>query len=508
MDPYKIGENHELSESDSKRVERGAWYTPRKLVEQLVEVVWEHSEVNDQIFIDPTCGGGAFLLAVADRLVADGIDPADVLKRLHGLDIDRGAVEACRQALLAWAQTNGCSSSDVISQLEEQIQCGDALAGFPSNWKSRRIYIGNPPFGTPLKSNSSELANDYRKQRKSIFGPYADRSSLHFVNCLENAEPGTAILMIMPLSVVATKHLERFRELLNSHDLKAMWVADAPMFEASVKTCAVLVEVVRSEVEASDEPVALYYGEALAPQSRSNSRTWAELAADAVGVPQVPDINTPSFRSLIEATAGFRDEYYGLAEVCVENKSATEDVVRLATTGMIGLLSCSWGNKQTRFAKQRFDQPVVPKVVADKKVQNWITRQESPKVLIPTQSKVLKPFVDLEAEYVATTPVLIVTGQDLFGFVAALFSPVLNLIAYRQNYGAGLSTSAIKLSAAGLVALPQPVDTELWAQGRKLVEDVVGGTPSQADLVELAAIMNSAYGGDEATLAWWLDRAF
>ena len=131
-----------------------------------------------------------------------------------------------------------------------------------------------------------------------------------------------------------------------------------------------------------------------------------------------------------------------------------------------------------------------------------------PKVLIPTQSKVFKPFMDHNSVYVASTPILIVTGDDLAGFVAALMSPVLNLIAYRQNYGAGLSTSAIKLRASDLVQLPQPIDAKLWDQGRKLVEEISLGVPSRSDLENLAEIMNRAYGGDKSTFSWWLERAF
>ena len=46
------------------------------------------------LVIDPTCGGGAFLLAAADRLVAMGLEPAEAATRLAGMDLDASAIEA------------------------------------------------------------------------------------------------------------------------------------------------------------------------------------------------------------------------------------------------------------------------------------------------------------------------------------------------------------------------------------------------------------------------------
>lgn len=507
MDPYKVGENHELSEDETKRIERGAWYTPRKLVKRLVRMLWDHLELKGQIFVDPTCGGGAFLLAVGDQLVASGIAPADALRRLHGLDIDLSAVKACREALTLWAKENNCYDVSVDLALEQQIVLQDALTGFPQSWSQSRIYVGNPPFGSPLKSNSSRVAVEFRKNRKQIFGPYADRASLHFTNCLENVGKDSAVFMIMPLSVVATKHLEQFRNLVESYNFKALWVADTALFDASVKTCAVLAEGVQTKTRQGGA-VALYAGETVTRGSSSEIASWSELAADALGVPKPDNINTPSFEGLIEATAGFRDEYYGLAEVCVESDATDGEVVRLATTGMLNLLSCSWGEKEARFAKKRFSEPVVPRAVADKKIQNWIDRQLAPKVLVPTQSKVFKPFADPNSAYVATTPVIVVTGEDLAGFVAALFSPVVNLLAYRKNFGAGLSISAIKLRATDLVRLPQPMDQELWDEGRGIVSELMSKAPQKSELLELADLMNRAYRGSNDLLGWWASRAF
>ena len=136
-------------------------------------------------------------------------------------------------------------------------------------------------FGTPLKSNSSQIATEFRKQRSETFGPYADRAALHFVNCMENTTPGSAVFLILPLSVVATKHLAEFRTLVGSHDLVAMWICDTPMFDAAVKTCAVLAVVSpQSKLDSvkPTEPVALYRGESVTASSRSNASSWSELA--------------------------------------------------------------------------------------------------------------------------------------------------------------------------------------------------------------------------------------
>jgi adenine-specific DNA-methyltransferase len=77
------------------RASHGIFYTPRELVEHLVQMVEDAGvDWSRACVLDPACGGGAFLLPLARRMVdaLRGTDPVFVLqqlgKRLRGFDID------------------------------------------------------------------------------------------------------------------------------------------------------------------------------------------------------------------------------------------------------------------------------------------------------------------------------------------------------------------------------------------------------------------------------------
>src|SRR5262249_49849494 len=49
--------------------------------------------------VDPACGGGALLWAAARRMLARGTAPAEVARRVAGVDIDPRAIAAARASL-------------------------------------------------------------------------------------------------------------------------------------------------------------------------------------------------------------------------------------------------------------------------------------------------------------------------------------------------------------------------------------------------------------------------
>jgi CubicO group peptidase (beta-lactamase class C family) len=142
----------------SERKSTGSYYTPRDLVEELVEsalvpVMQERlaaaatpAEKEEALLslkiCDPACGSGHFLLAAARRLgmelarIRTGADqPApnevrkairDVITRcLYGVDKNPMAVELCKVAL--WIE--GHAPGKPLTFLDHHIRCGDSLVG-------------------------------------------------------------------------------------------------------------------------------------------------------------------------------------------------------------------------------------------------------------------------------------------------------------------------------------------------------------------------------------------
>lgn len=517
---------HERSASDDDRAARGAWYTPREVVEDVVGLAFGPGLIDNTVWIpdrvvDPTCGAGAFLLGVLDRLVASGVDPASALSRVAGSDIDAGAVEACRAVLAEWASTFDIDT-EVVAAAQRRVTQSDALdpdlltpdlfnsdptnAGEDTSTGAARfvtLVIGNPPFATPLRGRAlPDTAVAFREQHRDRFGPYADLAALHLAAALDGLREGDRLALVLPQSVVSSRDLAGLRsEFDRRAPVMAAWATDRLVFEANVRVWAPVFDVGGSP----------------------SAHPWRLIVADALGGPVV-DLSEPCLDGLVEATAGFRDEYYGLAEACRESGEGTHaeipasgDELKICTVGSLDPLWAWWGAKPTTFAKQRWVRPVVDAERLEGRVGRWVEQLRRPKVLLPTQSRVFEPVIDHDGSLVPVTPVLALwpaspgdggaAEVSLEHLAAMLLSPPLVAWARRNWFGAAMSTSAIKLPAAGLAELPLPVDRVVWDEAAALIADRLPNPDGQAvhELVDdVATLMNSAYGpADESVLEWW-----
>ena len=144
--------------SGSERKTTGSYYTPRELVNELVEsalvpVIKERiaaagaregkrAALLSLSVCDPACGSGHFLLAAARRIGvelarldadADTPSPAQVREAtrevvrhcIYGVDLNPLAVDLCQVAL--WIE--GHSAGKPLSFLDHRIRCGNSLVG-------------------------------------------------------------------------------------------------------------------------------------------------------------------------------------------------------------------------------------------------------------------------------------------------------------------------------------------------------------------------------------------
>ncbi len=505
---------HEQSASSDERAARGAWYTPRRVVDTVVELALGHGSaarergawIPDRV-VDPTCGAGAFLLGVLDRLVALGVEADAALNRVGGTDIDEGAVAACRDVLEAWAAQHGVAHAVVVAA-QARVRQADALAApVMSDGAQTTLVIGNPPFATPLRGRVfPPTAVEFREQHRDRFGPYADLAALHVAAAIDGLRIGDRLALVLPQSVVSSRDVQGLRAELDSRaPVVAAWATDELVFDANVRVWAPVFEVGASEP----------------------SEPWRLSVADALGGPVV-HLDGEPLGSRVTATAGFRDEYYGVAEVCREAQGIERTVSELivATVGSLDPLWSWWGIKPTTFAKQRWDRPVVDPAALDGRVARWAEQLRRPKILLPTQSKIFEPVIDHDGSMVPVTPVLALWPSDspagessagpaltLEHLAAMLLAPPLVAWSRRNWFGAAMSTSAIKLPAAGLADLPMPPDRTTWDSAASQIARRGSVSTSDrdhtevAELVdEVAVLMNAAYAADESVLEWWRTR--
>jgi hypothetical protein len=470
--------------SPARRRELGAFYTPSDVADGVVRLAFVEST---RLVCDPACGDGAFLLAAAHELERRGLDRVSIARDLlWGIDVDGDAVAAARGAIAEWA---GVSPGD-------HVVVGDGLAD--RGWCGRfDVVVGNPPF-----LNQLERATARRGPRApgAIGGPYADTSFLFVLAALDLVRDGGRVAMIQPQSLVAARDAAPIRAAVHDRAaLLGLWTCDERVFDASVRVCAPVLE------RATRRPprVRRWTGREFVPMpavrlSRDGG-TWSTALSSGDEVPRTTLDDAHRLGELITATAGFRDQFYGLAPFVVDEPGG--DRPRLVTCGAIDPLCCRWGERPVRFAGRRWLHPRVDVGSIDNDaLRRWVDARLVPKVVLATQTRVLEAAIDRDGTWVPSTPVIAVHAApaDLSRVAAVLLAPPVSAWAARRFRGVALSSDAIKLSARQVLDIPLPSSPGAWAHAADLIE--------RGDLEPAAESMVDAYGAGPEVLDWWTNR--
>jgi N-6 DNA Methylase len=516
-DPWLVGVVHEVAASAADRRARGAWYTPRAVVEALTTLALDGDRFDGDggagsappLVVDPTCGGGAFLLAALDQLVAAGASPEEALGRVAGLDLDPHAVEVSRWALGLW----WLGHHPEVAPPAMPVRHGDALVDQAPGWRRPVVVVGNPPFASPLKAGVIPAsASHFRAERADLLGPYADLAAIHLLRAVEQAGPGSTVALVQPQSVLAGRDTEGLRAHLDRvAPLRALWAAREPVFDAGVRVCAVVLAV-------GGEPaptVTIARGPRADHVGRRPRGRWGELAADALGAPLLRPLHGRCLGELATATAGFRDEHYALVAACREaapgEDADGQTTAQLVTVGALDPLWNGWSTERIRAGGRDRLHPLVDRSALPPKVQGWLDRQLRPKVLLATQTRLLEPCIDRAGVVAPATPMIAVhTVPEQLDLVAAvLLAPPVVVWAWRRWFGTAMAIDAVKLAARQVAALPLPVDDGAWAEAAALVGSVGDGATREEALAVAVAVarrMTTAYGAADEVFEWWLDR--
>jgi hypothetical protein len=474
--------------SPARRRELGAFYTPVDVATRLVEIALDGTQGATTV-CDPACGDGVFLLAAGRVLEARGLSRAVVARELlWGIDVDADAVTAARAAITAWA---GVSPGD-------HVIVGDGLA--EHGWSGRfDVVAGNPPF---LNQLERATARAHSTRWSTAAGPYTDTAFLFVLAGLDLVRAGGRVMLIQPQSLAAARDAAGIREAaMSTGALHGMWTCDDSIFEANVRVCAPVI------VRTSEQPVdiARWCGRAAAPLLPTpwqQGSTWSGYLVRHDAAPPVVLADAGTLGQLATATAGFRDQFYGLAPFVVDQCDADDHAFpRLVTCGVIDPAHCAWGERPLRFAGQRWQHPRVDRnAMGDGTLRRWVDDRLAPKVVLATQTKVLEAAIDVDGVWLPSTPVIAVhTDRELlFRVAAVLLSPPVSAWAATTFTGVALASDAIKLSARQVLDIPLPVDLSEWARAAAALE---GG-----DLLAAGRCMTSAYGAADDVYAWWARR--
>ncbi|MCZ7645915.1 MAG: SAM-dependent methyltransferase [Planctomycetota bacterium] len=97
-----------------RRSQTAEYFTPPKLVDEMLDKLppsaWEPSKT----FIDPACGNGNMLVQVLRRKLANGQEPTIALKSIYGTDIMVDNIRECRLRLLKVVSHTAPISEEMI----------------------------------------------------------------------------------------------------------------------------------------------------------------------------------------------------------------------------------------------------------------------------------------------------------------------------------------------------------------------------------------------------------
>ena len=551
--PRLLGDVHEALLELAHRRRRGVFYTPVDVVAGLVGEVFGRFDADvaagstppadeqPPTVCDPALGGGVFLLAGADALAARGVPPSEVVGRcLWGIDVDPLAAAVAEAALVLWARSHG------VDRASTNVVCADTLLVGSDAWSSPppdgfTMVIGNPPFQNQLGSGTARSVRDATLLRER-WGPavfrYTDSAALFLLAGSRLAAPGGRVAMIVPVPVLVTGDADRVRrDLLDRARLEHLWIATDDVFDAGVRVSAPVLHLRGAPVEPDGAPwVTRSVGRAFTPIDAKDiadevlreSATWGVLVADVFGIPVVAAASPDASRlgDFCTATAGFRDQYYGLRPFVIEGCEVPRDgdrpvgaagagrFAKLVTSGLVDPARCLWGRRATRFAGRSWTEPLVDLDRLgreDPTLAAWTSARLVPKVVVATQTRVLEAAVDVDGDWFPSVPTIALTAPPdrLWDAAAVVLAPSTSAWAMGRHVGAALSADALKMSASQLLDAPLPVDRAAWTRGAQRLRatsaagDEVGW---RAELEAFGSEMAVAYAAPDEVLSWWRDR--
>jgi len=155
--------------------------------------------------------------------------------------------------------------------------------------------------------------------------------------------------------------------------LEGLWWCNEAVFEASVRVCAPVLGRPETRIRRWSGRAATAIDPIDWPQP-----SWSALVPS--DVPAVTMAHgTGTLAAIATATAGFRDEYYGLQPHVVDDPDG--GLPLLITSGLVDVGRVLWGERATRFGGRKFVHPRVEATGLTGALERWVRQRLVPKRL-------------------------------------------------------------------------------------------------------------------------------
>lgn len=212
---YLLGNLYTMLLPNSYRADNGIYYTPPTLAERLLDLLAaEGADWAKANILDPACGGGAFLVTVANRMLGDyrikelpaEIKLSHLEQHLTGIEIDKFAGWLTQVLLDIIVYQEAVVAG---RRLKAIIKIQDTIQYAMIEKEMFDVIVGNPPYGRV------KLDDDTRKvYARSLFG-HANLYGLFIDASLRLKKSEGLVGFVTPTSFLGGKYFSNLRNLLS-----------------------------------------------------------------------------------------------------------------------------------------------------------------------------------------------------------------------------------------------------------------------------------------------------
>ncbi len=257
----------------------GEVFTRRWVVDLILDLVGYNSDhdLGGRVLVEPSCGTGAFLIPVVERLIASSLDHDRDLRDLgpavRAFDLLEANAERARKAVAALLTSQGLTDEEAESLTREWITTGDFLL-HPHESANADYVVGNPPY-IRLENITRRTMDAYRRICPTMRGR-ADIYVGFFERGLALLKPGGALSFICADRWMRNQYGADLRELITADYAVDTVISmhDVEAFEDDVSAYPAIV-VLRNEAQHKAAVVDANgrFGEAQAPRLSAWARS-------------------------------------------------------------------------------------------------------------------------------------------------------------------------------------------------------------------------------------------
>jgi len=213
---YWLSSSYAVLAEEGYRKKLAMFFTPASLTEGLLDDLAEQGvDFGSQSFMDPACGGAAFLAPIALRmriaLATQGLTPLKLLKHierhLYGTDLDKTLCELSKHflcmALHSEIQKTGYVPTFKVRQANSLTELATSLGKVD-------VVVCNPPY---RKMNAEEL-EPLREAYADVIEAQPNLYCLFIALCVRLMRTGGRAALVTPTSFLSGQYFSQLRRFL------------------------------------------------------------------------------------------------------------------------------------------------------------------------------------------------------------------------------------------------------------------------------------------------------